>query len=342
MIALERKPLLDVDKIVKDITQICKKRGSKCCFVQLPEGLIHLAHKISSEVLKEGIRCVVSVDPCFGACDIPYWKAKILGCDLIVHVGHAPIPTIKVPFNIEFVEIFYDVYSLEIDLERLLNVLRKKDVKNVGLVATVQYIKVMKKVGEYLQKNGIKVHIGKASGRAVYDGQILGCNVSTAMNIRENVDLYVFIGDGLFHPVAIYLATNKPVLAYNPLTCEIKDVKDLGDKLLRVRIMHMIKTSEAQSFGIIVTSKIGQYSRSALESAIKTLKDYKKDYSVIHMENIGESLNYIKDVDAFVIVGCPRLVYDDYAKFKKPVVTVPELILLLEGKFDKWSFMELL
>jgi len=333
--------LIDLDEITKRIIKICNKKSSRRCFIQVPEGLTHLAHELSRRIIMKGVEGIVSVDPCFGACDIPYWKAKELGCDLIIHIGHAPMPTIKVPFDVEFIEVFYEVKVREDLIEELSKKILSMGFKSVGLVATAQYLKLLAYVRTLLEKHGLKVFIGKSSGRALYDGQVLGCNVSSAKSVSEKVDAYIFIGDGTFHPVAVYLAIGKPVLAFNPITGEIKDVRDLGERVLRVRLAHMMKASEARSFSVVVTSKVGQYSEELLRTVVNALKKFNREYSIIHLENIGEVLNYMKNVDVFVIIGCPRIVYDDYLKFKRPIITGTELLLSLSRKFKDWKFMEM-
>ena len=102
-----------------------------------------------------------------------------------------------------------------------------------------------------------------------------------------------------------------------------------------------MKASEARSFSVVVTSKVGQYSEELLRTVVNALKKFNREYSIIHLENIGEVLNYMKNVDVFVIIGCPRIVYDDYLKFKRPIITGTELLLSLSRKFKDWKFMEM-
>lgn len=56
-----------------------------------------------------------------------------------------------------------------------------------------------------------------------YPGQILGCNISTARGIEENV---LFIGEGVFHPLGIALGLpEKRVIAFNPKNGEYRDME---------------------------------------------------------------------------------------------------------------------
>ena len=50
---------------------------------------IWLNEKILSET---SIEVIISGDRSFGSCDIPFYEAKKLDVDLIVHLGHTPFP----------------------------------------------------------------------------------------------------------------------------------------------------------------------------------------------------------------------------------------------------------
>ena len=39
------------------------------------------------------------------------------------------------------------------------------------------------------------------------EGQVLGCNTSSAGAVMEDIDCFLFVGTGSFHPLAVALAT---------------------------------------------------------------------------------------------------------------------------------------
>ena len=63
--------------------------GARWVFVQAPEGLKTSLLGIGVELRKAGIEAVLSCEPCFGACDLRDIEAKRIGCDLLLHIGHA-------------------------------------------------------------------------------------------------------------------------------------------------------------------------------------------------------------------------------------------------------------
>ena len=115
--------------------------------------------------------------------------------------------------------LFIEAYIKE-DLEPLLNkILKTVPEKKIGLVTTVQHIKNLEKAQKYLQKGGKKVYIGtpaknlrpKQGIYAFHSGQLLGCDASAALDVEEDVDAFVFLGTGEFHPLFIAFNSEKPI-----------------------------------------------------------------------------------------------------------------------------------
>ena len=78
---------LEIERILKNI----KKEKAKKVLLQFPDGLKPWATAISEELKKqadEKIDFFISMDTCFGACDIPV-EAERLGVDMIVQFGHS-------------------------------------------------------------------------------------------------------------------------------------------------------------------------------------------------------------------------------------------------------------
>jgi 2-(3-amino-3-carboxypropyl)histidine synthase len=160
-------------------------------------------------------------------------------------------------------------------------------------------------------------------------GQVLGCNVTSASSIKDEVDQFLYLGSGDFHPLAVSLATRKPVIVLDPLMQEVRDVEQLKQKILRQRHGAISLASEAKSFGIIVASKPGQQ-RKALADTLKGMVISKgRRASLIVMDNVTPEQLLAFQLDAFVSTACPRLAIDDYLRFKKPMITPIELEVAL-------------
>ena len=76
---------LEIERIVKTI----KKDTAKKVLLQFPEGLKPYATVIAKEIEeKSGCLCMIWLDSCFGACDVPL-EVERLGVDLIIQFGHS-------------------------------------------------------------------------------------------------------------------------------------------------------------------------------------------------------------------------------------------------------------
>jgi len=77
----------------------------------------------------------------------------------------------------------------------------------LGIVTTTQFLDSIKKIIDYLTNNGKEVFIDKIKQRNA--GQLLGCDVGAATKIQNDVDAFLYIGSGEFHPLGVALNTKK-------------------------------------------------------------------------------------------------------------------------------------
>lgn len=75
---------LEIPKIVKTI----KKQRSRQILLQFPDGMLPYAQTIADKIeSKTNCNCIIWLNPCFGACDIPIETQNIV--DLIIQFGHS-------------------------------------------------------------------------------------------------------------------------------------------------------------------------------------------------------------------------------------------------------------
>lgn len=76
---------LEIEKVINTI----KKQKPKLICLQLPEGLKSEALKLADEIEKKtNAKCLIWLDTCYGACDIPELK----NVDLLIQFGHSLWP----------------------------------------------------------------------------------------------------------------------------------------------------------------------------------------------------------------------------------------------------------
>ena len=157
-----------------------------------------------------GASFLVLGDPCYGACDLPTDFRDY--ADAIVQFGHSDSPGIVNDEKALFIEVFMDI-----KMDDLLDRALPDIMKRVGLITTVQHIRMLPEIRSWLEKRNIQVWIGSGDGRIKFDGQVLGCNVSVVDSIVDKVDQFVYVGSGNFHPLSVAIETKKPVLVLDPI-----------------------------------------------------------------------------------------------------------------------------
>ncbi|MBN2013984.1 MAG: diphthamide synthesis protein [Candidatus Altiarchaeota archaeon] len=191
--------------------------------------------------------------------------------------------------------------------------------ERIGLLTTSQHLNQLDSVSEFLEKKGKKALIG---------GQILGCDIENAAKIEEQVDCFLYIGSGRFHPLGVALKTDKPVVVSNPYSDSANMItEDEKQKYLKKRKGRLLKALQAEVFGVIVSTKSGQFS---LEKALRIkerLEDRGKKAFIFAGSEINPGNLLPFKVDAWINTACPRLV-DDH--FSKPILNPEELDTLEE------------
>lgn len=319
---------MDLDKVIRKINS----KDARTVGLQFPEGLKMQAVKIAKAIEEETeATVIISGDPCFGACDVSDWKMKG-SVDLIVHYGHTPLP-LKYEVPTLFIEAFSQI-DVKKDLKKCLEEL--KDYSRVGLVTTTQHLHLLNEIKDYLEDNGKEVILG--SSASTRKGQVLGCNFSSIKEL--DAEIILFIGSGNFHPLGIKLFSSVDVLAIDPYNNEIRKMDEYADRILRIRFARITKAKTARKWGIIVSSKEGQYRMALAKELKKTLEEHNMEAYIILADNINPDilLPYL-ELEAFVVSACPRIAIDDSQMYKKPLLTPQELEIVLDKR--EWENYQL-
>lgn len=315
---------LKVDEIIEKIREV----NASVVGLQFPEGLKIHATSVAKQIEeKTGVLVLISGDPCFGACDVSDVDMEDL-VDLLVHFGHTPLPLdYKVP--VLFIEAEFQLDAIPSVNEALKLLI---DYKKIGLVTTAQHIHLLDEVSNFLENNGKKVIMKK--GQGIGKAQVLGCNFSVIDNL--DVDAFLYLGSGNFHPLGIKLSTNKPVFIADPYRNEARNIDEFADRILRIRFARITKAREGEKFGIIVSSKKGQMRMELAQSLKEMINKEGKDAYIILLDAVSpELLLPFTDLDVFIVTACPRIAIDDSKMYKKPLLTPEELLIVLDKK--KWD-----
>ncbi|MEM4367012.1 MAG: diphthamide biosynthesis enzyme Dph2 [Candidatus Anstonellales archaeon] len=292
--------------------------------LQFPEGLKPEAKKYADELEAQGHIVILHSSPSYGACDIPIDDAKKLGADKIIHFGHTRYIKGDIGIEVEYVPITKEMDIALVDK----SIPFLEGHKEFSLIATSSYLGHLEKVKNRYNELGKKANVHNAD--VASPGQVLGCDGSAAKDA-----LVVFIGEGLFHLKAL---AGKKVLYIHPPSGNIGWAEEELERHAKRRKGALAKALEAKTFGILVSTKPGQFSIAAAEQIKAELGALGREaYIIAGNELLHSSVSNYTFIDAFITTACPRMA-DDAEAFGKPVLDITlcnELIDQLRNHFGK-------
>lgn len=173
----------------------------------------------------------------------------------------------------------------------------KKLPKKIGLLATIQHLHKLEDVRKQLESCGKK---------AVTGGQVLGCDASNAKKIEDDVDAFLFIGSGEFHPIKIAMEAKKPVYTWNPFekTFSQADKKEI-EKYEKKKKGALIRFLSSNKVGILLSTKPGQMN---MNKALALAERKDKEYYTFAFDTLNMSdLENFPFIECWVNTACPRI-----------------------------------
>jgi 2-(3-amino-3-carboxypropyl)histidine synthase len=331
---------LDLDEVDRAV----RSRGAKRVLLQFPDGLRDYAPQIARLVEERtGAEALVSGEPCYGACDTPSASAlHAAGADLLVQFGHSPMPSVPVRDAL-FVRAKYrmpvqPVLAKAVEQEQLAG-------KAVGLVTTAQYAHKLDEAVQALRGLGVEAKVGKGDLRIALAAQVLGCNYTAAKAVEPEVDCFLYLGSGDFHPLGLALETPKDVVVADPETGDVRRMSGLRDRVLRQRFaaIQAAKDRGGRRFAVLVSTKAGQFRLRLAEQLKRRIEAHGGEATIVQVDALTpDNLQYFRHMDAWVNTACPRIATDDSAKYPVPMLTPPELeIVLGERDWEHYAFDEI-
>ena len=90
-----------------DLVEKIKQNDNRLIALQVPEGLKMQALEMMDEIETEtSAKVVLAADPCYGACDLVHDKMKLMGVELVAHMGHSQM-NIDSGMPTEFIDVKY-------------------------------------------------------------------------------------------------------------------------------------------------------------------------------------------------------------------------------------------
>jgi len=176
----------------------------------------------------------------------------------------------------------------------------------VGVVTTIQHLHKINDVMEQLPD-------------AVLGGHIIGCSAASAVKIKDKVNVFLYIGSGRFHPLEVYMETEKDVFCYNPFTKKVSKITDEDFKdYNRFKKISMVKYLSADRVGILVSTKHGQ---NNIKAAEKLAEKKDKEYHIFAFDTLSDmDMENFPFIQCWVNTACPRI-----ADERKNIINISDI-----------------
>ncbi|MFA5061152.1 MAG: diphthamide synthesis protein [Candidatus Pacearchaeota archaeon] len=176
--------------------------------------------------------------------------------------------------------------------------------KTISLCATIQYIDLIPKVKDYLEKRNKKVILKKG---AFYTGHVLGCNSSA---FDDKADILLLIADGKFHAMNNAIQQQREIYVFNTETLE-KVTKDEIQQQNKKILAKKKKFLSAKVVGILSSTKYGQKNK-AIEVIRKKIEKLGKEVYVFECDNVDvNEFENFPQIEIWINTACFGLARDD-------------------------------
>ena len=246
----------------KRIFEIISQKNPVTVALNAPDWMLPQVQETAVNITKKfNIPAFVLADTTWGTCDLNSNGAKVLGAEILFNIGHTnKLETFPgEQNNVIMIDAFDDV-SFDSVILKALEVLKGK---TVSLITDSQHLHQVESVKKQLEDGGVFVKIGKGKGQ-LNDGQVFGCEFYPAMEIKEEVDANLFLGQSNFHAAGVAISTKVKTYILDPYFNEVRDVTNFSEKLEKKATLKIYKAMDAKVFGVIVGLKEGPVSYTHL------------------------------------------------------------------------------
>ena len=317
------------------IKEQIEEKKVKRAFVQIPEGLRKNISFLNDFLSSLGVEAIFDLEPCFGSCDLPVERAKIYGCDAIIHIGHLEMRKNRGEGKIK--AIFVPVY-LDFKKKEIKEFLEKNDEifenlsKTVFIGYSLPYKKVFEFICDYLSKiKGIDVKTGENASTGE-KGLVLGCDFSALKDSTEKNDAIIISG-GTFHVIGALSSVKFRKLVnvdVDNLSVNIFGKRE-KENLEKRKLAKYLKFLESDRIGVLICDKKGQW-QTDFRHAKKALESKGKKVLLLTCFTLKKEKTLGLDVDAILNLACPRIEEDE---FEKPVISWKTLKYFLDKYGDR-------
>lgn len=320
-----------------ELLSVLSRLKAKSIFLEAPPGVRDLTLALGC-LIRDRLKASIyhSGKPTWGFCDVDVDSAKLLGVDVVLHVGHvnpvkycgcrvyveeASVPVIYTPFY----------YDIEVPRDAIVDICRLLS-GDVYIAYPVNYEDTAMQIVKHLP------------GHVNYKANVItGCYIGNVDKLSTYSQVLVVAG-GFFHALTFkILNQDLKVLNYDPHRGELYDVEQYFRRIYALKMESIRRCLNAKSFAILLVTKTGQYNLRLAHRVEKLLQENGfKSIIVCTDEVCNDLLSLYNDVDAFINTGCPRLAFDNIDQYGKPLINPGEVKTVITGRIDEYSLKTLL
>ena len=143
------------------------------------------------------------------------------------------------------------------------------------------------------------------------------------MCIRDSL----YIGTGVFHPLTVALSTGKKVACIDPHSSEVTEAD--AKPFLKQRYAAISVAKDARRWGVLFSNQIGQKRIDLADKIADLLTSDGREAMMIGSIHQSHDQLLGLGIEAAVITACPRLAIEDGPTWPIPLLTVPEVQILM-------------
>lgn len=306
--------------------------------IEIPEGLKNFTKDILSILgsIRSDINYIIVNESNFGSCLLHLDIVKETKASGLIHFGHNPYP-FYFPQTIPV--LYVEVMSvLKLDhkiLEKVVQILVSKDLKNILIFSTQQHKTLAEELTKFLISRGFNV-LNSSKEKVIF-----GCFYGEKY-LRVKPDAAVIIAGGKFHALGVGLSFKdlQSIIHIDPYEQKVSEISQLIKKILQIRYYKMYRALDAKTW-VLINGVEGQNRWDIVKEIIRLINEKKLKYVLVVSKYVNEQ--YLRNIDqetfdVYVIFSCPRIPIDDLQYFEKPVLTPGEAKMVLTSRLEKYIF----
>ena len=176
--------------------------------------------------------------------------------------------------------------------------------KKIGIISNIQHLHKVQDIKKQLPNS-------------IICGQVLGCRADNAVRCAKNVDAFLFVGGGVFHPLFAAVKTGKTVFCWNPADKLLTKIRQEDIDAFKKNHERQLKIFySADNVGLLISAKTSQSMNKInklsislkMKIPVEFSKRKDKNYFLFAFDTLDLSeLENFPFIDCLINTACSRI-----------------------------------